>query len=134
MTQQLPADCPPESAQPVNGMYFRLARRGRQIGEDGLASEDWLFPHETKKSRCFKDYARCECHAWSIFSALEPLQRAKEISPNLLRNKPVLAFGLERNMGRVKRSPDVAMGLESHCDWWPAATQGPPLSKVVCIL
>ena len=124
----LPGDCPPAEAEPREGQFYRLARKGRNVGDATVPEEDWLMPYDTRGGECYGDRACCKCHAWSVIEVLDDIVQARNISP-WARQKSVAEFQLALTMGLVRA--DKTEEFNSHCDWWPTDRSAPPVGTIV---
>ena len=128
----MPDECPPSSASPMNGTFYRLVRAGRC---DGAMTDraDWRKPYKSNVGDCSGGHDRCECHAFSLFSIVEDAVKAISLVPGL-GAKRIAEISIDPNMGVLQRSPSFIQGGEvhdSHHDWWPAPTDLLPQASVI---
>jgi len=119
-----PEGCPPEDAPEANGCFFRIIpdKPGRQ-----LKAKHFKSHREKQPDRDFSP--KPECQVCSI-SLIENLDEAKSFARTLIETipafrdyEPLLARGvLEPPHGRIKHTPDVENGVQSHHDWWKFET------------
>jgi hypothetical protein len=112
----LPEGCPPETAQPKAGVFFRLASRHLAVGAT-VVGDEWTLPYAKAKGECVGHTARCECHAHSLFLDVNDLLEARKVL-NWVRQKSIASITIDETMGVLEHTPAPALG-ESHHDWWP---------------
>lgn len=122
----LPPGCPPESASPVVGTFYRLVLGRHREGETAEA-DSWVLPVNNKKSGCYQRTDQCACLAFSIFSNIDDLVNAQQLVA-WARKKAIAQLSLDAEMGIADKTPSE-IG-DSHHDWWPG-TDAVPVAVVV---
>lgn len=87
-----------------------------------------MLPVETRTSPSYQQFDDCGAYAFSIFSELDDLVKARGI----------IAWAKKRSIIRVDLTPDMGVVLktpspvgDSHHDWWPTEGNEAPESEVV---
>lgn len=122
-----PNDCPPESASPQSGAFFRLVRPGRAVGSS-TEDDDWRLPFNNRKGDCAGRSDLCECHALSVFASIADVRYAIQSTPGF-RNKLVAEVIVSLTNGVLANTP-----LEmqpSHHDWWTGPDGWVPMGTII---
>lgn len=112
----MPSECPPPAAQPVTGMFYRLAAKNLTVG-DTPSKQDWILPVHKRKGECAGKFDACECWSHSVFADIDDLVNAAKTS-NWVRAKSIASVAITPDMGRLMKSPSEHG--DSHHDWWPS--------------
>ncbi len=125
-TPHRPPGCPPATAAPPDGTFFRLVSGKLRVGE-APGDGEWVLPVSKPKGECAGATDRCDCHAHSVFADVDDLRRARTWS-QWVRSKAIASLQLRSDMGLIEASPsDIG---DSHNDWWPI-NGDPPEALVV---
>lgn len=122
----LPAGCPPDGNTAPNGTFYRLTRRGLQVGETP-SDDEWHLPVD-KRGPAYKQYDQCDAYAHSIFRDVDVLLRARVWVP-WTRKKSIARLALAPEMGRILETPSE-LG-PTHHDWWPSSHDLVPAAVVI---
>lgn len=125
--RELPEGCPPPGHVPADGSFYRLSWPSAKLGQT-LPSEAWVLPIDTKTSESYQQFGDCGAYAFSIFSELDDLVKARGIIA-WARKKSIVRVDLKPEMGAVLKTPSP-LG-DSHHDWWPSEGNEAPESEVV---
>jgi len=121
--QHLPPDCPPESAWPAEGQYYRFVSRPVIEPNDFLSHRERGFPLEDAKH-----HDECEFGGLSILKNLRDVKAMRDEVPGFAK-KSVAVGILNQTLGRLKHTP---YNGNSHHTWWiPEGCDPAPLFEVV---
>jgi len=123
----LPSDCPPTTAVPSNGTFFRLVRT------DPPSQRDFLTPAQISPSRLEASDDVCPLHALSVFADPADARTAIAILPGM-RNRRVAQGVLEPWLGLLQRTPAKGYELPSHHDWWMPTTATPEQAAALFVV
>ena len=112
--QPFPPDCPPEDAQPVSGVFYRLVGKHLGVG-DSTDESSWLRPYQTQGSQYYKTFDAVGAHGLSVFADLADTRRARGIAPWMAK-KSVAEVTVTEAEGSMRPSPTAVS--TSHHDWW----------------
>jgi hypothetical protein len=103
--EELPPDCPPETASEPAAIYFRLG----SIPPDD--SDFWShrrrFPHKVFS------VSECIARSLSIFDDQEAAERLRRLIP-AMRSKPIFQIDLTEKDGLIQQTGNDA----HHFSWW----------------
>lgn len=123
----LPEGCPPDGSVAADGEFYRLTRRGLEVGATPPV-QDWTLPLNNKSSEGFRKFDECDAYSHSVFMDLRDLLNAR-LSVAWTRKKSIARLALAPAMGRVHQTPSD-LGA-SHHDWWPSTDNLVPTAVVV---
>ena len=126
----LPDGCPPPSAVPANGTYYRLVRNNPPT------DDDFRRPRDLPRSTPLKEDELCVDSALSLFEDPKDVHLARQYVPGF-KKKKVAQGTLVPTAGVTLHSPTLLSGdpvveLASHTEWWESAASRPrPVFVVV---
>jgi hypothetical protein len=121
-----PLNCPPSSASPADGEFFRFVKGALAIAS--VAQEDdWIPPHLKRNSRCTGKVESCECHAHSLFSDIDDMYNARAAIAGF-RKKAIARVLLSPPDGLMLHTPRQK---DSHHDFWPTEGNNYPAAEVI---
>jgi hypothetical protein len=129
---ELPAQCPPASATPRAGRFFRLVRSELSVGEQ-TEKGDWRKPYKNGVGQCAGGHDVCECHAFSVYSNLEDAEQAIALVPPY-RPRSIAVVEVNPELGVFEQTPTTGPGgliHDSHHEWWPSPNSLVPNAIVV---
>ena len=108
--EPLPEDCPPETAEEIDGrrIVFRLVDSDPPTDAD---FDSWRAKNLTERPR-----TASECHARGVSVYSRPRDVRKLIELNGAKEARVCQVALDRGAGRIQK-----IGGRSHYTWWPLA-------------
>ena len=114
-----PDNCPPEDAEPVDGIYYRVVKECPPTKLDFVPNKlkDPLRLWQSAKDKC------CACGI-SLFSDAAQAQKKMKRFPQI--GNKIASAELKPDHGLVKKT-----GRASHHTLWPQAT--PPHSLFTCV-
>ena len=104
-----PEGCPPDTAQPADGQFWRFVRNDPPTGADFLPAVI------AQPKRRFGDGALCMASGLSVIGDLDDVHRARSLVPPLRRL--LAALGDIAGHGVMESTPTANCG-ESHHTWW----------------
>jgi hypothetical protein len=124
----LPPECPPGSAAPAYGRFYRFVRKPKLRARD--------FEPQTKYRDDIPDEKLCSASAISLFGTWEAVVEMRRWIPGFNQRK-VAQGNLESSMGVIEQSPTQPKPpdspiIDEHYDWWiPASFDPVPVFQVV---
>jgi hypothetical protein len=103
--EDLPKQCPPKTAAPSNGIFYRLVDDVPPSIDD-FWSNRVLFPEKV-----FPGVSECEVRACSVFNDYKYCNKQKKYSR--LKHKKIVKFNMETDHGVVDKTRS-----EGHYSWW----------------
>jgi hypothetical protein len=110
----LPNGCPPDSATPAEGTFFRF------INKRTPSAKDFVRPID-RPNADFSPKEQCAAAALSLYADPNDVTLAQRFIPGF-KKKKVAQGALVPHMGVIENTPCTQEGvqLESHHDWWVA--------------
>lgn len=124
--QPFPPGCPPDDAQPLPGVFYRLANKDLAVG-DPTEESSWLRPYQTHGPH-YKQFDATGAHGLSVFADLDDVTRARRLNPWMAR-KSLAEVTVAEADGSMRLSPTEFS--TSHHDWWTEPVELLPEAVVI---
>lgn len=105
-----PVDCPPDNAEKVDGVYFRLVEKSPPTDAD-VQSHREAYPDKEWGSKT----ACCKACGLSVYSKRADAERTRRRIP-ALRRKLIAVANVTEPSGLLAATPSA--NANSHCTWW----------------
>ena len=116
----LPEGCPPLTAAPVSGVYYRVVK------SIPFSARDFRRPRDLPRREPFSAAQLCRASALSLYGSLSDAQKAIRYIPGF-RNRKLASASLSPVHGvtEVNESRLPQAVLKSHTSWWVPVTVTP---------